>query len=849
MVKFIPMTDPVNTPECIRHETGKTEMYYSAIGLLAVLILLIMNYDVLLQRREAFDKPAWRAYRRFLLSVLVYYVTDILWGLLESRKLAGALFADTTVYFIAMAAGVLFWTQYTVVYLDEKNAFGRLLLTAGRIIPGAITLLSLVNIFWPVLFTVDNSCVYRALPTRYVILGVQILLLLLVSAYAASLMKQKDARQRHRYLTLALFGLIMAAFLLIQLWFPYLPLYTIAYLLGTCLLHTFLVNGEREESRRDLQEASRIAELKESIASLLDNMPCMTFTKEAETGIYLACNQAFADYAHKAAPEGVVGLTDAEIFDAKTAAHFVEDDKMALSMEMPFIFFEDVPDAAGNPRQIKTTKRKYIDTAGRLCVLGMCVDMTDTVRIRRDSAMTREAYEKARSSGIIFTHIAQALARGYKELYYINLDTEEYIEYRADDDSGTLSETRRGWHFFEQCQIEAEQLVYADDRETVKRALDRKTLVAALDRDDTFILTYRLIGVPDPTYVSMRVTRMQDDERYIILGVTDIDGEMRQRRAAERMQEEQIAYTRINALTGDYLCIYVVDPESGRYREFSASDGYERFGLAKEGADFFADAREQGGSFVFPEDVNRFLTAFTKENILAEIENSGIFTLSYRLMMDGEPRYVQLKAAMVEEKEGPRLVVGINDIDAQVRQEETYVRNLAQARIEASVDALTGVKNRHAFLMAEERINNQIAAQRRLEFAVVVLDVNDLKRVNDTTGHEAGDKYLRAACKIICETFQHSPVFRIGGDEFAVISQGNDYAAIDELIARMRAHNLEAIETGGVTIACGMAKHAGEASMAPVFERADQSMYEDKSWLKAEKETKTGTRMAGIYEH
>ena len=92
-------------------------------------------------------------------------------------------------------------------------------------------------------------------------------------------------------------------------------------------------------------------------------------------------------------------------------------------------------------------------------------------------------------------------------------------------------------------------------------------------------------------------------------------------------------------------------------------------------------------------------------------------------------------------------------------------------------------------------------------------------------------------------------MFRIGGDEFAVISQGNDYAAIDELIARMRAHNLEAIETGGVTIACGMAKHAGEASMAPVFERADQSMYEDKSWLKAEKETKTGTRMAGIYEH
>ena len=130
-------------------------MYYSAIGLLAILILLIENRDVLLNARGAFERPAWKVYRIFLFTVLVYYVTDILWGLLESRKLAGALFADTTVYFIAMAAGVLFWTQYTVVYLDEKNAFGHFLLTAGRIIPGAITLLSLVNIFRPILFTVD----------------------------------------------------------------------------------------------------------------------------------------------------------------------------------------------------------------------------------------------------------------------------------------------------------------------------------------------------------------------------------------------------------------------------------------------------------------------------------------------------------------------------------------------------------------------------------------------------------------------------------------------------------------------------------------------------------------------
>lgn len=124
-------------------------MYYSAIGLLAVLILLIENQDVLRNAKGTFEKPAWEVYRKFLLAVLAYYVTDILWGFLESRKLTALLFADTTVYFIAMAVGVLFWVRYTVTYLDGKSEFGMLLVYAGRIVAGMITALAAINIFFP----------------------------------------------------------------------------------------------------------------------------------------------------------------------------------------------------------------------------------------------------------------------------------------------------------------------------------------------------------------------------------------------------------------------------------------------------------------------------------------------------------------------------------------------------------------------------------------------------------------------------------------------------------------------------------------------------------------------------
>ncbi len=602
------------------------------------------------------------------------------------------------------------------------------------------------------------------------------------------------------------------------------------------LLQKLKVERTANEQKRLLEEASEIVELKQTISSLLDNLPGMNSTKDAQTGVYLACNQAFAAYAKKTSPDEVIGHTDAELFDEETVKRFAQDDEMALSMDEPYTYFEDETDAEGNRRHVKITKLKYIDDTGRLCVLGISQDATeDTFHIRRDTATTREAYEKARGTGIIYTHLAQALAQGYTNLYYIDLNTEGFIEYRTDNDSGSLIEVQRGWHFFEACREQAEEIVYPEDREDVIKALDRKTLVAALEKNNTYMMTYRLIEGQHAMYVSMKVTRMQDDDRFIVVGVTDVDAEMRQRNASARVREEQIAYSRLSSLAGDYLCIYVVNPETLRYRELSATHSFEQVARPKEGMDFFADSIENSKATVYPEDQNLFFSVFSRENVLADVERHGIFTLSYRLMVGGKPRFVQLKAVMRQEKEGRRLIVGLNDIDAQVRQEEDYARHLAQAKIDANIDALTGVKNRHAYLEAEELMGACLEKEPACEFAIVILDVNDLKKVNDTEGHKAGDQYLRSACRIICNIFKHSPVFRVGGDEFAVIAQGDDYNGLDGLIGQMSDHNSESIKNGGIVIACGMAKNEGDTGVSQVFERADSAMYINKKDLKDRK--------------
>ena len=598
------------------------------------------------------------------------------------------------------------------------------------------------------------------------------------------------------------------------------------------LLQKLKAERTANEQKQLLEEAEKIAELKQTIASLLDNMPGMNFTKDAKTGIYLACNKSFAQYAHKESPDDVVGLTAGEIFDAETAAKFDDEDRIALSMDTPYIFVEDVPDATGNQHQLQTTKLKYTDASGRQCVLGICQDMTDMVRIRREIATSKEAYEKARRTGIIYSHIAQSLTQGYTDLYYVNLDTEEYIEYIPNGAQNALIEARRGWHFFEECQIEVNEYIYPDDRAMFARAMDRHTLLEALERNNTFMMTYRLLSEHGSTYVRMKVSRMEDDERFIVIGIADVDEEMKQRRAAERVKEEQIAYARLRALVGDFLSLYSVVPETSQYFEYSATSSFKDLASPREGSDFFADAREQIGIVIYPEDQKRLLEVLTKENVMAEIESHGVFSVSYRLMLNGRPRHVQLRAAIVEEKEGPRMIVGIIDIDAHVRQEEEYERRLAQAQREANLDALTGVKNRHAYLETEDRLDRQISEHRVSDFAIVILDVNNLKKVNDTLGHKAGDQYIQEASRIICRVFKRSPIFRIGGDEFVAIVQGADYECIGELMGKMKDHNTKAARTGGIVIACGMAKYEGSLSVAPVFDRADQNMYRNKSDLK-----------------
>ena len=119
-----------------------------------------------------------------------------------------------------------------------------------------------------------------------------------------------------------------------------------------------------------------------------------------------------------------------------------------------------------------------------------------------------------------------------------------------------------------------------------------------------------------------------------------------------------------------------------------------------------------------------------------------------------------------------------------------------------------------------------IAAGRAEPFAVALCDLNGLKHVNDTRGHKAGDLYLRDGCLSICHVFKHSPVYRIGGDEFAVVLEGHDLENVEALMRQLQDdidRNVQNTDRDDANFINGIGKNGNELiSLFDVNKIADE---------------------------
>ena len=171
-------------------------------------------------------------------------------------------------------------------------------------------------------------------------------------------------------------------------------------------------------------------------------------------------------------------------------------------------------------------------------------------------------------------------------------------------------------------------------------------------------------------------------------------------------------------------------------------------------------------------------------------------------------------------------------VEKKVLEEEHLVNDLNKR---VFVDALTHVRNKGGFDDYIDKLEQQRESEEKFEYAIGVFDCDDLKRINDTYGHDKGNVYLTSASRLICKIFQHSPVFRIGGDEFSVVLLNDDYQNREQLVRQFSAESEEICAAAQnpweeVHISMGVAVYNPETdhSVNDTVRRADRLMYENK---------------------
>ena len=466
-----------------------------------------------------------------------------------------------------------------------------------------------------------------------------------------------------------------------------------------------------------------------------------------------------------------------------------------------------------------------VDDATDYFVLGV-KNIDAEVRQRekdRETARQKEIYDQ----------ITASLAEQYDTLYYVDIATSTFVEISATDEYKKLNVPATGSDFFAESRRSIRKYVHPEDQPKVLKLHFKDVMLDNLKRRSAFSMTWRL--VVDGQVRHIRHTEiMARDKRHIIVCIENIDAEVQARIAQKEDREKSVTFTQIaERLASHFDLIYYIDCQSSKYAELSTKRKSGELRIQEEGEDFFAACWKNADRFVHAEDRERIRLFLDRDNLISQLEDRRQLTEDYRMIVDGgKTQYTRM--SVTYSSDHSHFIICVENREEDVRKENEHLAALSMANEMARRDELTHTKNKTAYHEMEAELQRQIEAGCD-PFGIVVCDINGLKTINDTEGHKAGDDYIKTSCMLICRIFHHSPVFRIGGDEFAVVLRGQDFENRTGLIASLRRQVEENIRIGeGPVVASGLAEFqpVSDRTVEDVFNRADTHMYAEKTRLK-----------------
>ena len=444
-----------------------------------------------------------------------------------------------------------------------------------------------------------------------------------------------------------------------------------------------------------------------------------------------------------------------------------------------------------------------------------------------------EAGEKKEKE--IHDHIASAMAEDYEAIFYIDIESNEFLTFSRSQRYMTLDAVDSGKDFFKEAQASIEECIYPDDREYAKSFYNKETMLKNLEGRRSFSFKYRVLLENEPRFFLFTIMR-ESKGQYLIFYAQDINDELQAEKKQKENQKQTITFSQIaESLASIYDLIYYVNISDSAYVCYQTNNTYGNLEINSSGDDFYKESLSKIHQIIHEQDREKLSDFITKDNMISTMENRKDFNINYRMTVSGKTQYTRMTVRKSSDKS--HFIIGIENVDDEIKKEKQHLKELKSEKELARRDDLTGVKNKTAYkelaASLQANLDNGIECP---VFAIVLCDSNNLKSINDTKGHAAGDEYIRASSHLLCNIFVHSPVFRIGGDEFVVFLRGSDYLLRHELMNKLQNQVQENNKTGkGVILASGIAEYTPESDhlVSDILDRADKEMYENKKQLKS----------------
>ncbi|MCR4713898.1 MAG: diguanylate cyclase [Treponemataceae bacterium] len=436
----------------------------------------------------------------------------------------------------------------------------------------------------------------------------------------------------------------------------------------------------------------------------------------------------------------------------------------------------------------------------------------------------------------IYDNIATSLAEDYDAMYYINIETGEFSEFSTSQEYASMNVPVGGRDFYAETLANIERYVHPDDREFARNLYSKEAMLKNLEGKKSYSYKYRLMIDEQPRHFQFTVICVNDNKHFVLYE-KDIEDEITAENMRLENQKKHVTFTQVaEILAINYDVIYYVDTKDSSFISYQCRNIYGEVDVQRSGDDFFEESRIDISNIVHKNDRDRVLGFINKDYIISTLMNQKSCSLDYQIVAFNKSHYVRMTVRKTTN--GTHYIIGIENIDNEVEREKQHLKALNTEKELARRDEMTGVKNKTAFNELEKSIQaNLDSGMDFMPFALVVCDGNNLKKINDTEGHVAGDEFIKKAAKLLCNVFSHSPVFRIGGDEFVVFLRDNDYSNRETLMKSLQTQVEENLQTkSGPVVASGIAEYNSETDclVSEVFHRADKRMYENKRKLKQE---------------